>query len=148
MRVKDLIIESQTVSELKVSPSIAKTVQAAPTKMKQAFQTGKAAAGAAAQRAGIGSGIKNAISSFKKGYAQGSGTAASAADQTAAEPTAVSTDTPEVPAKPNAAKFAQKLQTMFDQFVKDNGSIGAPAVKAVLKNMWMQSGGIRAESKK
>lgn len=50
--------------------------------------------------------------------------------------------------KPNPDEFAKKLKTMFDEFVNADGSVGAPAVKQVLKSMWMQSGGVRAESKK
>ena len=152
MRVKDLIVESKTVSELKVAQNIGKTIQAAPATMKKTFRTGKAAAGAAAQKAGIGGGIKQAVSSFKKGFAQGAGTAVpTEPDQPAAqtepntEPSAAAE--PAVAAKSNAQEFAQKLQTMFDQFASANGSIGAPAVKQVIKNMWMQAGGIKAESK-
>lgn len=50
--------------------------------------------------------------------------------------------------KPNAEEFARKLQTMFDEFSDADGSVGAPAVRQVLKSMWMRSGGVRAESKK
>ena len=55
---------------------------------------------------------------------------------------------PAAPAKPGANEFAQKLQADFEQFTNAGGSIGAPAVKQVLKNMWMQAGGTKAESKK
>ena len=70
---------------------------------------------------------------------------APAADATApAEPATPAA----APAKPGANEFAQKLQADFEQFSSAGGSIGAPAVKQVIKNMWMQAGGTKAESKK
>lgn len=143
MRVKELITESESISELKVSPNVVKPSQNVPGAVK---------------KPGLLQKVGQAVSDFKKGYQQGSNnqttTAAPAADTTNAVPdNKQSTATAEpaaqtTPAKPNATEFAQKLQSMFDEFVKANGSIGAPAVKAALKNMWMQSGGIKAESKK
>jgi len=53
------------------------------------------------------------------------------------------------PVKPASVNdFAAKLQSDFEAFAAAGGSIGAPAMKRALKTMWMQAGGIRAESKK
>lgn len=70
------------------------------------------------------------------------------AQATAPEATQATPADPAAPAKPGANEFAQKLQADFEQFSSAGGSIGAPAVKQVIKNMWMQAGGTKAESKK
>lgn len=55
---------------------------------------------------------------------------------------------PAVSTKPSANQFAQKLKADIDQFVNAGGGLGAPAVKSLLKDLWMQAGGVKAESKK
>lgn len=49
---------------------------------------------------------------------------------------------------PSSTQFAQDLKKMADQFISADGALGAPAVKRVLKDLWMQAGGLRAESYK
>jgi hypothetical protein len=43
--------------------------------------------------------------------------------------------------------MAAKLKADWDAFTQSGGSAG-PAVKQQLKQMWLDAGGIRAESKK
>ena len=52
------------------------------------------------------------------------------------------------PAKPDANAFAEKLKSDFAAFADAGGATGGPAVRQVLKSLWMQSGGTKAESKK
>lgn len=54
----------------------------------------------------------------------------------------------QAPAKASANDFAQKLKADVDQFVNAGGGLGAPAVKSLLKDLWMQAGGVKAENKK
>lgn len=71
----------------------------------------------------------------------GSSTATAGAETDANKPAAE-------PAKPMSVNdFAAKLQADFEAFAAAGGSIGAPAMKRALKSMWMQAGGIKAESK-
>lgn len=48
---------------------------------------------------------------------------------------------------PSADQFAQKLKSDIDAFVNAGGGLGSPAVKRLLKDLWMQAGGVRAEGK-
>ena len=82
-------------------------------------------------------------------------TAATAAQQQmtgAAAPVAAPAQ-PTAPVKPNPTEFAEKITKMFDEFADADGSIGSPAVRSALRNMWMRSGGTdlkesRAKKKK
>ena len=60
---------------------------------------------------------------------------------TPAEPTAPTS-------KPDAKTFAQKILADFNAFADAGGSTGSPVVRQLLKSMWMQAGGLKAESKK
>jgi hypothetical protein len=52
-------------------------------------------------------------------------------------------------AKPNPNQMAQELKALWDGWREKDASIGAPAVKAQLKDMWMSSGGTNvAEGRK
>ena len=76
---------------------------------------------------------------------QPSGAQPAATDQNNATASGTSAE----PVKPASVNdFAAKLQSDFEAFAAAGGSIGAPAMKRALKTMWMQAGGIRAESKK
>ncbi len=51
--------------------------------------------------------------------------------------------------KPNPNQMAQELKALWDGWREKDASIGAPAVKAQLKDMWMSSGGTNvAEGRK
>lgn len=50
--------------------------------------------------------------------------------------------------KPSSNEFAKELKSTVDNFVSAGGALGAPAVKSLLKDIWMQAGGLRAESYK
>lgn len=49
----------------------------------------------------------------------------------------------------DVATFVQNLKSKWDNFINNNGSIGAPRIKQLVHNMWMQTGGTKAtESRK
>lgn len=143
MRLKEILTETQ--------------IQEGPILNKIGSAVGGFSKGLGAVAGGI-SGIGQAM---KKGYAAGKSTVGNAGDP--AKPSSATAKTssttaepqpktePEIEpstdqSKPSAQQFADKLQSMFDQFVDQDGSIGSPAVRSVIKNMWMRSGGTKAES--
>jgi hypothetical protein len=73
--------------------------------------------------------------------------AAAGAEQPAAaiagteQPAAAAPAAGAAPSKPSANDFAGQLTKMWTDFVNAGGSVGAPAVKAALGDMWRQTGG-------
>jgi len=49
------------------------------------------------------------------------------------------------PARQSADEFARDLTKTFQDFSAQGGSVGAPAVKAALRDMWMQAGGTQIQ---
>jgi len=137
-----------------VSPDVVKGIYAQmkitpPTKGKFAPEApaadaqGGAAAGAEQPAAAAGAEQPAA------GAAQPAAAAAGAA-QPAAAAGAVGAEQPAAPAaaaagatpgKPSANEFATQLTKMWTNFVNAGGSVGSPAVKAALGDMWRQTGG-------
>jgi hypothetical protein len=105
-----------------------------------------------ATQGGFWSGLKKGLtgqdtapSQNTQSVQQPSGAQPAATDQNNATASGTSAE----PVKPASVNdFAAKLQSDFEAFAAAGGSIGAPAMKRALKTMWMQAGGIRAESKK
>lgn len=75
------------------------------------------------------------------------GSAPQAQPAQATTPQAQPAQEPAQPAKPSGNAMAEKLAKDWQAFVQAGGNAG-PALKQQIKQMWLDAGGIRAESKK
>ena len=128
-------------SQMKITPPTKGKFATAPAADAQggaagAEQPAAAAAGAAQPAAAAGAEQPTAAA----GAAGAEQPTAAAGAAGAAQPAATAA-AGAAPGKPSANEFATQLTKMWTDFVNAGGSVGAPAVKAALGDMWRQTGG-------